>query len=344
MEDERKPQEKFNFTAEGESLDYISLDEARVRAIEYARDHAEFYGPTYKGVNLVWESVSAEESEDHYEIRLSFRPSGRFQGEPGLEQFIFDKTGGLRIRQMLDEPKDVEPSSGTVASAIPRSSPPTMPPAQSSDRLPDQPSTTGPSLSQDVLRRINRAGPTIDQNVLNRAERTRKNTGLVTSRGWLIETAVNLVKRLLRRERWTRLGENEGLSDPGPSSTQPRETTPVENLGNIASERYTSGRPTPSISPTRSSSVKLWLRRISGMLLGLWGAALMLGSGNLLSEGQSSAGAYVLLGSVITLIGSVLLWPWTRQRLARLGNRLVIIGLIGSGFVLFGIGMSLAEW
>ena len=37
-------QEKFDFTAEGEALDYIGLDQARIQAIEHARDHTDSSG------------------------------------------------------------------------------------------------------------------------------------------------------------------------------------------------------------------------------------------------------------------------------------------------------------
>lgn len=87
-EDEDKKEEKFDFTPEGEAMDYIGLDQARVQAIEHARDNTDFYGPEYQGIRFVWEVISAEESDEYYEIRLSFRPSGRYRGEPGIEQFI----------------------------------------------------------------------------------------------------------------------------------------------------------------------------------------------------------------------------------------------------------------
>ena len=78
------------------------MEQARVLAIQHARDNIGFYGPAYARVTLVWEAVSQEEGEDFYEIRLSFRPAGRFRGEPGVEQFIFDKMGELRVRQLLE--------------------------------------------------------------------------------------------------------------------------------------------------------------------------------------------------------------------------------------------------
>ena len=98
-------EDKFDdFTAEGEAVGYISLEQARVLAMQHARDNRDFYGSAYSRVNLVWEVISQEEGEDYYDIRLSFRPAGWFRGEPGVEQFIIEKTGIIEIRQILDEP------------------------------------------------------------------------------------------------------------------------------------------------------------------------------------------------------------------------------------------------
>jgi hypothetical protein len=49
-EDEgKKEEEKFEFTPEGEALGYIGLDQARVQAVEHARDNTDFYGPECEG-------------------------------------------------------------------------------------------------------------------------------------------------------------------------------------------------------------------------------------------------------------------------------------------------------
>ncbi len=80
VEDEgKKEEEKFPFTTEGEGLGYITMEQARVLAIQHARDNIGFYGPAYARVTLVWEAVSQEEGEYFYEILLSFRPAGRFR-------------------------------------------------------------------------------------------------------------------------------------------------------------------------------------------------------------------------------------------------------------------------
>ena len=104
-EEEGKKEEKFDFDLAGEALGYISLEQARVLAIQHARDNTEFYGRKYAKVRLVWEVISQEEGEDYYDIRLSYRPAGRFRGEPGVEQLTIDKTGKIELRQILDEPQ-----------------------------------------------------------------------------------------------------------------------------------------------------------------------------------------------------------------------------------------------
>ena len=63
-EEQGKKEEKFDFTREGEALGYISLDQARVLAMEHARDNRDFYGRRYATRELAWENVSAEEDED----------------------------------------------------------------------------------------------------------------------------------------------------------------------------------------------------------------------------------------------------------------------------------------
>ena len=63
-EEEKKEEEKFELDAAGQALAYISLDQARVRAMEHARDNRDFYGRRYASRELVWELLSQEESEE----------------------------------------------------------------------------------------------------------------------------------------------------------------------------------------------------------------------------------------------------------------------------------------
>ena len=80
-EEAKQEEEKFEFTPEGEALGYISLDQARVLAVQHARDNRDFYGPGYANRELVWDELSAEEGEDYYRIRLSYRPVRGFRGK-----------------------------------------------------------------------------------------------------------------------------------------------------------------------------------------------------------------------------------------------------------------------
>ena len=59
-------------------MGYISLDQARVLAIEHARDNTDFYGPNYAGMNLVWEMVINARSNSETAARTCFVkfPSG----------------------------------------------------------------------------------------------------------------------------------------------------------------------------------------------------------------------------------------------------------------------------
>jgi len=104
-EADKKDDEKVELDSTGQAIAYISLDQARVLAMEHARDNREFYGRRYASQELVWEVLSQEESEDYYDIRLSYRPTEGFRGEPGLEQFTIDKTGPIRLRQILSQPR-----------------------------------------------------------------------------------------------------------------------------------------------------------------------------------------------------------------------------------------------
>ena len=100
-EDEEKKEEE---SLEADDLSDISLEQARQLALDHARENRDFFGRRYRRGELVWEIVDEEEDEDYYRILLSFRPAVRFKGSPGTEQFVIEKTGEIRLRQLLDEP------------------------------------------------------------------------------------------------------------------------------------------------------------------------------------------------------------------------------------------------
>ncbi len=82
-EDQGKDEEKFDFTGEGEAIGYISLAQARVLAMQTARETPGEYGSQYQGVSMAFEVVVTAEEEDYYTITLSFRPQERFSGTAG---------------------------------------------------------------------------------------------------------------------------------------------------------------------------------------------------------------------------------------------------------------------
>ena len=106
VEDQGKPEEaKFDFTREGEALGYISLDQARLDAVQTGRSEPGNYGRRWRNVPMVYEVVEDQETEDDYIIILSFRPEGDFTGTPGREQFVFrNKIGEIAFRQVLTVP------------------------------------------------------------------------------------------------------------------------------------------------------------------------------------------------------------------------------------------------
>ena len=112
-EDPGKKEEKFDLSPELEG--YISLDEARVLALQHARDNREVYGP-YAEVELVFEVVDAGETEDFYEVTLSYLPPGNFQA-PGTERITINKAGPIELRQVLSQPVPAKRTGVLIASA-----------------------------------------------------------------------------------------------------------------------------------------------------------------------------------------------------------------------------------
>ena len=104
-EDKGKEEDKFGLSPELEG--YISLDEARVLALQHARDNREVYG-RYAEVELVFEVVDAGETEDFYEVTLSYLPPGNFQA-PGTERITINKAGPIELRQVLSQPAPANP-------------------------------------------------------------------------------------------------------------------------------------------------------------------------------------------------------------------------------------------
>ena len=103
-EQDKKDDEKLEFDSAGQAVGYISLDQARVLAMRHARENTDLYGRRYRNRELVWEVTSAESDEDYYHISLTFRPTGGFQGEPGVARISINKVGEVGFRQVISEP------------------------------------------------------------------------------------------------------------------------------------------------------------------------------------------------------------------------------------------------
>ena len=79
-EDQCKEEKKFDFTGEGKAVGYISFEQARVLAIQTARETPGEYGSEYQTVSMAFEVVHANEGEDYYDVTLAFRPQTAFSG------------------------------------------------------------------------------------------------------------------------------------------------------------------------------------------------------------------------------------------------------------------------
>ena len=106
LEETKQDVDKLDFTSDGETFGYISLDQARVLALRLAREDISVYGDRYSKTRFTWEVTSAEDGEDYYQIRISFRPVQGFSGEPGTELFTIDKLGTLESRQVITFPSE----------------------------------------------------------------------------------------------------------------------------------------------------------------------------------------------------------------------------------------------
>ena len=105
QEEGNKEEEKLEFDSAGQALGYISLAQARLLAMQTARETPGDYGGRFSSVSMAFEITESAEDEDYYNITLSFRPQGDFSGRPGREQFFIEKEGAIAHRQVLALPR-----------------------------------------------------------------------------------------------------------------------------------------------------------------------------------------------------------------------------------------------
>ena len=116
-EDQGKEEEKFDFTGEGEVLDYISLQQAVLLSRRQARESDERYKERLGWEEIVWAELRSEVvGEDYYRIVLQFRRPARgiLEEQTGEEEFLFDLTGVLQDRQVLLWPESLSAGQGEV--------------------------------------------------------------------------------------------------------------------------------------------------------------------------------------------------------------------------------------
>ena len=110
-EDQGKEEEKFDFTGEGEAVNYISLPQAVLAARRLARENDEHYKEGLGWTEVVWTELHSETvGEDYYKVVLQFRRPGReiLEEQTGEEEFLFDLTGILQDRQILVWPEGLQ--------------------------------------------------------------------------------------------------------------------------------------------------------------------------------------------------------------------------------------------
>ena len=105
-------EDKFDFTADGEALGYISLAQARLLAMQTARETPGEYGGRFRDSSMAFEIAESSEDEDYYIVTLGVRPQGDFSGTSGQEQFFISKEGEVAHRQVLSLPG---PEAATAA-------------------------------------------------------------------------------------------------------------------------------------------------------------------------------------------------------------------------------------
>jgi hypothetical protein len=103
-EDQASKEGTVDFEAAGGARRCDSLEQARLLAMETARDNPANYGRRFAAARMVFQAVEQEEGEDYYFVTLSFRPEGDFRGTPGQEQFVIEKEGVVAGRQVLGLP------------------------------------------------------------------------------------------------------------------------------------------------------------------------------------------------------------------------------------------------
>ena len=94
----------IDFDKASETRRHLSLEQAKILALETARNDPANYGRRFAALQMVFQVIKQEEEDDGYFVTLSFQPEGDFPGKPGLERFFIEKQGTVTGRQVLRLP------------------------------------------------------------------------------------------------------------------------------------------------------------------------------------------------------------------------------------------------
>ena len=325
VEDQGKEEEKFDFTGEGEVLDYISLQQAVLLSRRQARESDERYKERLGWEEIVWTELRSEAvGEDYYRIVLQFRRPARgiLEEQTGEEEFLFDLTGVLQDRQVLLWPENLSAGQGEVDITA-------MPQLEVSALQPAEPPSIAEALTSPPD--FPHAKPT---------ER-RSEASPNGEEGGAADTAEVELGTSTTYQTLLQCTQCKAEYSPGQVFCAACGTV----ISNVSPPSI---KPAPSIRsddrPLRTSfPIGRRVRQIAGILLGLWSAFLLMGGAFEISDGQLLGGLLIMAGCVATIVGAGLLWPQTKLRFGRLESRRVIIGLIVGGFVVFVVGIVLTE-
>jgi hypothetical protein len=138
-EDEgKKDEDKIDFTADGEALGYISLDQAVIQARQLARQQEDQIRERLGWQEIVWSTLNSELRDDSYWVHLQFRRPvrGVQEEQTGEEEFLFNHFGEIIDRQIVLWPDsehltDLDTLANEPPDVIPADSPLPITPAPS---------------------------------------------------------------------------------------------------------------------------------------------------------------------------------------------------------------------
>lgn len=313
-QDENNKEDQFDFTREGEALGYISLDQAVLQARTQVRQDEARYLERLDWDEIVWAELDSEQREDSYRVVLQFRRPARGlrEEQTGEEEFLFDLAGILLDRQVLLWPEGfgaIERGSNT--SEVPE---PLVPTSQAEEPplVADSPSSSPGNLSS--------AGLESQQSDSIEEEWTGDTRVHASARDTEDHLQCPQCKAEYRpgQEFCSTCGSRIFSAGVSPVSTRSVPTVDIAPVNRCVSEF--------SISEDGPSRTKKNVRKIASILLGLWGALLLLiGAIAAIPDDGNLVGILVIAGGVATLFGAVPTWPQTKYHFGSLSGRWAIV-------------------